>query len=29
MGIKIEEKDPRDFQKELGEGKFDAKITES
>ncbi|MDP7657851.1 MAG: 50S ribosomal protein L11 [Nitrososphaerales archaeon] len=29
MGIKIEEKDPREFQKELGEGKFDAKITEN
>ena len=28
MGIKIEEKDPREFQKELGEGKFDAKISE-
>ena len=28
MGIKIEDKDPRDFQKELGEGKFDSKITE-
>ena len=28
MGIKIEEKDPREFQKELGEGKFDSKITE-
>ena len=29
MGIKIEEKDPREFQKELVEGKFDAKITEN
>ena len=28
MGMKIEEKDPREFQKELGEGKFDLKITE-
>jgi|TARA_B100000959_G_scaffold263649_1_gene303256 large subunit ribosomal protein L11 len=29
MGVKIEEKDPREFQKELGEGKFDSKITEN
>lgn len=28
MGIKIEEKDPREFQKELGEGKWDDKFPE-
>ena len=28
MGIKIEEKDPREFQKELGDGKWDDKIPE-
>lgn len=27
MGVKIEDMDPRDFQKSLGEGKFDAKFS--
>ena len=28
MGIKIDEKDPREFQKEISEGKYDAKFIE-